>query len=501
MSGRWLEVFALTVGAAALAVPFLSDAFPSVDLWNHLAVLEAQRSALTGQGPLAGAYALDVTLYPYGLAYLPLLALRVLLEPLVVGAAALSLAHAGILLGGMMVLRTVGASGVTHALLLCAWFSMSTWYGFVPYAWALGPALGAVAMGVRAMDAPSRSHGVACAVLLVVTWLSHIEAWAAAGILLGGAWLAGPRRAKRLGVLAGCSVPSLLLTARWALGHAGGGGAALEFVYGPPKDRLGAWHAFHLVHEGWLGVLAPGLVTVAGVVVAGHVAWRVRGRVDHLVIEERRALGVLAGAVAVHLLFPKAVEGGQVAAWGQFLRTGVFTTVAAAACVALVGTRLRRALVAVSLLLVAGMTVQAHLHARRFSTEVALLMEHLRGNTVPGVRAVVVGDDDRLGEGTLHHLAHVSSLWVLYGAVTHQFFTVPGTRLVMPRPEALPAVASDIRPPVCAWASRVDEVLVQGDMEPWRALLAEAGFVPAWQHARWSRWVREKDVPRCTPEA
>jgi hypothetical protein len=488
-----LLAFGAAVALGCVCVPLTTPFFPSVDLWNHLAVVEAQYASLTGKGPLAALYGVQPSVYPYGLIYLPMLLWRHLVGPQTLGAITVALCNLSAMLGVVALLWACAVPRVLWLLALGTAFSMPVWYGFVPYAAGLGPALGAVAALLHAQRVGGARPAVLAAALFGVTWWCHVEAFAAAGLLALCAALVPQDRWKRVGLLALVSAPSVLGSLHWLSGHRAG--APMVFQYGPPKDRLGAWQAYHLWAEGPLGILTPALVMAAG---GAGFLWAIR-RWKSLSPSERTVMGLVLGATILHLALPKAVTGGSMAAWGQSVRTGVFTTAVAAVAAAFLPARMHAAL-AVSVGVGAlGMGLQAQRFASAFSQEVAPLADHFRAHTPPGLRTVVLAADgaDRVGQSTLHHLEHVGGLWVLHGAVSHQFFTVPGTRITMPDPQALPPVASDIHAPACAFAGRLDAVLTQGSRAEWDALLPQGGFEPVFSSGRWTVWQRQTPAAPC----
>ncbi len=494
-----MAVTALVLALGAVLPVVWPTMFPAVDLWNHLAVSQAQRAAWTGVGVLAPFHTLDFTPYPYSGGYLLVALARFLASPLGAGGLVLALAHLMTVAGGWRLATVLNLGRPAWLLAFAACFGMPTWYGFVPYLLGLGPALWVLAeLLALQQHGTLRRLAVTSAGLLVV-YLLHLEAWATAGFLAGCGALLHEDRARRLGRTLAASLPSLLLAAWWLQMQTDGGSRALHYVYGAPKDRLGMWQLHHLWAQGWLGMV-PAVVVAGALVGFLLLVWRRKNQGSWSSAADPTVVGLCLGGAALHLLLPKAVEGGTMAAWGQSLRIGPVLTVLAMTAWPALPLRWFAPGAMVVAVLTLGMDVQAWLVAREFSATVAPLEEHFASSTRPGTRALVLTqpDADRVGQGTLHHLEHVASLWMLHGAVTNQFFRVPGTRLMITNPAALPPSPGELdQQPPCAWAPRLDAVLLQGSLPEMEVRLRAAGFEPTWQHARWM--VLERPVDAVLP--
>lgn len=209
---RWHTPVLLAVLALGAVLPTVWwTVFPSVDLWNHLAVHQAQRAAVTGEGVFAGDYVLRWTPYPYSGGYLVVALARAWFAPLTAGGVILAWCHLGIFLGAWVLLRSLRVPVAVLPLAAAACFGMPTWYGFVPYLCALGPALAALGALLRVQQEPTARTYVWAVLGVTVTYVMHLEAWAVMGVLAGMVALVHPDRWRRLARVALASVPSLVL--------------------------------------------------------------------------------------------------------------------------------------------------------------------------------------------------------------------------------------------------------------------------------------------------
>lgn len=487
-----LVAVVLLLGAVLpLVVPAF---FPAVDLWNHVGVHEVQRQVLTGAGPMAGLYRFEWSAYPYSAGYLFHALLRTFMDPVRAGAAVLALSHVLLVAGAVALCRVLRIHTQLALLAFAGCFSMATWYGFTPYWAGLGPAFMALASALWLMEAPSVKRGLLVGALFLVHFQTHVEAYAAAGFLAGMAAVLHPDRWRRLAVLLTATLPSLLLAGWWWMGQTHAGEAPLKIIHGPLKDRLGAWPLHHLWNEGWAGMVP--VVVYAGGALGLSWAWRNARQSS----TAKTLAGLALGAVILQLALPKAVEGGAVPAWGQSLRIGPVLTVVALACWSGLPVKWARPGVLLVAMLCLVMDAQAWCLAQRFTREVEPLANRLK-QTRPGTRTMVVsakGSED-FEDGTVHYLAHTGALWVIHGAVSRQVFTVPGTRLSARNQALLPPHPAELSQPPCAWAGRLDQVLLQGQLPELQTQLTAAGFTAAWSHARWTLLERTGPPPDPQP--
>ncbi len=121
--------------------------------------------------------------------------------------------------------RALGRDPVAASLFgwWIAW-SRPLYWGFLHFSMACGMGLLALASDADAARRPSPGRHARTAIVLVLTYLLHVQVWAFVGILLGVQRLVdGTRRG--LVSLAACALPSILMAIPWAID-----------TFGPPDD-------------------------------------------------------------------------------------------------------------------------------------------------------------------------------------------------------------------------------------------------------------------------
>jgi hypothetical protein len=432
------------VAWAAFCAALVSGFPPPVDLPAHGAQLQTMVELLRGAEDVRSIYALRFPV-GYGLPYWLALPLAWVTS----GAFAIrAVLWASLVLWPVSVaalLRALGRSAAAAVLALPLAFNLSYWYGLVSGLFAQPLALLALAAYLRSLQDARRRWVVLSGAAATASMLSHLVAFAAVGLLVGAAALAGADRRLRAWRAAQClALPALVSLAKvWEMATR----AVTPGDWPATEYNLAAhvgWFFRNYRPEGWLAAAGPLAVTAA---LTGVWWWRRRAE------PPLPAVLFWAGAL-LYAATPKTLSGIYLIA----MRLPVF---AGALALALADWRdiprwLRGAALAVTLW---SLGETALFHAR-FRREVSGLEALIQGGR-PGPHGYhPVGGTSVLGSRHIY-AEHLGQWWTATrGGVGHHFFADAEHHPVTFRPGAsLPARLEDAPDQV----GRFEEILAFGD--------------------------------------
>lgn len=355
---------------------------PCVDLPVHAAQMQTMAALLRGDPAVSQVYELHVEL-GYGLVYWIFLPVTLATSGATAARVALWLSLVLFPLALLVLLRAFRRPDWYVLLGLPLAFSVSYYYGFLPYLLGMPLCMLALAAAARAFEEPSPRRLVLLNLAAAAAALAHLLSFAAFATGALGLALAERPRARRVARLAaGLVLPAALVIPRVVTMAVRATAERRGYDYGRgPLPHL-TWFWENYAPEGVLVIVAP-----AAVALAFTLRWLTRRRA-----EPAGPLGLALGLLVLYFLLPKSMSG----IWGVFIRLPALMGVAVLLLVdgAAWGRRARLALIALSLAAVAEALV---FHAR-FARAVDGLAEVV-ASAPPGARTgyVALGGDPVLG--------------------------------------------------------------------------------------------------------